>query len=114
MKISIRKASIQDCTAICEIHVSSIWELGKSHYTEDQIASWSGGGTPDRYEKYINGKHLIVAENNSIPIGFGTFDLATGELIQLYISPDYTGKGVGIRILNEFFDKARAANLTQI
>ena len=113
MKITIRKATIQDCNTIYEIHVSSIRELGKSHYREDQVASWSGGRTPERYNKFIKNKHVVIAEYHSIPVGFGTFDVTTGELIQLYVKPEYTRKGVGIRILNELLDLAKEKGLAE-
>ena len=54
MEITIRKATHQDREALSEIHVSSIRELGKSHYSEAEIDAWSGGRTPARYEEHIS------------------------------------------------------------
>ena len=114
MEIKIRKATIQDCTALCEIHVSSIQELTKDHHTAEEIEVWLSGRTPERYEKHISERQVIIAQDMSLPVGFGTFDLATGELIQLYVRPEYAGKGVGKQILEELINMARASGIREI
>lgn len=114
MEIKIRKATYQDCKALCEIHVSAIRELGKSHYSEEEIDIWSRGRTPDRYEKQISERDVIIAENRSIPVGFGTLDLARGELVQLYVHPNYARKGVGTLLLEELMNMAREAGLDEM
>ena len=70
MEITIRKATHQDREALREIHVSSIRELGKSNYSEAEVDAWSGGRTPARYEEHISERHVIVAQNRSMPVGF--------------------------------------------
>ena len=114
MEIKIRKATYQDCKALCEIHVSAIRELGKSHYSEEEIDIWSRGRTPDRYEKQISERDVIIAENRSIPVGFGTLDLARGELVQLYVHPNYARKGAGTLLLEELMNMAREAGFGEI
>ena len=113
-EIIIRKATLNDCNAICEIHVSAIRELGKSHYSEAEIDSWSKGRTPDRYEKHIRNRQVVVAQHRSIPVGFGTLDLERREILQLYIRADYARKHIGTRILEELLDMARAVGLREI
>ena len=114
MEIKIRKATYQDCEALCEIHVSAIRELGRTHYSEEEIDVWSRGRTPGRYEKHISERDVIIAENKSIPMGFGTLDLATGELVQLYVHPKYARKGIGTLILEELMNMARKAGLGEM
>ena len=114
MEITIRKATHQDREALCEIHVSAIRELGRSHYSEEEIDIWSRGRTPERYEKHITERDVIIAETRSIPVGFGTLDLKTGEIVQLYVRPEYARKGVGTRILMEMLDMAREADLGEV
>ena len=114
MEIKIRKATLQDCKALCEIHVSSIQELTKSHHTKEEIDLWSRGRTPERYEKHISEKQVIIAEDMFLPVGFGTFDLTTGELIQLYVRPEYARKGIGKQILDELINMARESGLQEM
>ena len=101
MEITIRKATHQDREALREIHVSSIRELGKSHYSEAEVDAWSGGRTPARYEEHISERHVIVAQNRSMLVGFGTLDITTGEILQLYVRPEYARKRIGTLILDD-------------
>jgi putative acetyltransferase len=114
MEIKIRKATCQDCNALCEIHVSAIREMGKSHYSDAEVDAWSRGRTPDRYEKHICERQVVVAEHQTIPVGFGTLDLTTGELRQLYIRPEYARKRIGTQILEDLLSMARAAGLREV
>lgn len=114
MEIKIRKATLQDCEALCDIHVSSIRELGKSHYSEEDVDAWSRGRTPERYEKHITGRYVIIAKHNSTSVGFGTLDPTTGEVVQLYIRPGYARKGIGNQILEELLGKAKETGLREV
>ena len=114
MEIKIRKATLEDCEALCEIHVSAIRELGKTHYSPAEVDAWSRGRTPARYEKHIRERTVIVALHRSIPVGFGTLDDTTGELFQLYVRPEYARKGIGTQILQELLGIARAAGLSEV
>ena len=114
MAITIRRATHQDRETLCEIHVSSIRGLGKSHYSEAELEAWAGGRTPERYEAHISERYVIIAQDGSMPVGFGTLDPATGELVQLYVSPECARKGVGTRLLDELLRVARAAGHREV
>jgi N-acetylglutamate synthase-like GNAT family acetyltransferase len=88
--------------------------LGKSHYSEDEVDAWSKGRTPARYEGHISERHIIVAQNKSMPVGFGTLDLTTGEILQLYVRPEYASKRIGTLILDELLFVAREAGLREV
>ena len=100
METTIRKATHQDREALREIHVSSIRELGKSHYSEAEVNAWSTGRT--------------LAQTRSRPVGFGTLDITTGEILQLYVRPEYARKRIGTLILDELLCVARAAGLHEV
>jgi putative acetyltransferase len=114
MEILIRRATQQDCEALCEIHVSSIRGLGGSHYSEGEVDAWSRGRTPTRYKEHVSERYVIVAEHESLPVGFGTLDLAAGEILQLYVRPEYARKGIGTLILGELVRVARAAGVREV
>ena len=114
MEIKIRKATLQDCKALCEIHISAIRELGKTHYSEAEVDAWSRARTPERYEKHIRERQVVVAQHRSLPVGFGTLDLVTGQVVQLYVRPEYARKGIGTQILEALLGMARAAGLREV
>jgi putative acetyltransferase len=113
VEIKIRKATRQDCEALCQIHVSAIRELGTSHYSQAEVDAWSSGRTPERYEEHIAERHVIVAQYGSKPVGFGTLDCTTGEILQLYVRPEYARKGIGRRILRELLGEAGRQGLRE-
>jgi len=88
--------------------------LGKSHYSEAEVNAWSTGRTTARYEEHISERHVIVAQNRSMPVGFGTLDITTGEILQLYVRPEYARKHIGTLILDELLRVARAAGLQEV
>jgi len=114
METTIRGATLEDCEALCEIHVASIRELGRTHYSPEEVDAWAAGKTPARYEKRIAEQHVVVAERAGVPVGFGTFDPATGEIVQLYVHPDHAREGVGTRILEHLLQAARAAGCSVV
>jgi putative acetyltransferase len=109
MEITIRNATLQDAGILCEIHVSSIRGLGRSHHTEAEVEAWAGGRVPAQYEEQISDKHVIVAEQGPKVVGFGTLDLEEGIILQLYVHPDHAGRGIGALILDELLRLTRAA-----
>jgi putative acetyltransferase len=114
MKIKIRKATPQDCEVLSEIHISAIRELGKTHYSEAEVDAWSRGKTPERHEKHIRERQVVVAQHRSIAVGFGTLDLTTGEVVHLYVRPENARKGIGTQILEELLGMARAVGLREL
>lgn len=49
-------------------------------------------------------KNVIVCYNDKKPIGCGAFkeyDKQTVEIKRMYVLPEYRGKGIGLKILNE-------------
>jgi putative acetyltransferase len=99
---------------LCQIHVSAIRGLGASHYSAAEVDAWSRGRTPERYEKHIAERYVIVAQHGSKPAGFGTLDYTTGEIRQVYVSPEYARKRIGHRILRELLAEARGRGLREV
>ena len=112
--IHLRKATQRDREVLCQIHVSSIRELGKSHYSEAEVDAWSSGRTPERYERHIADRHVVVAQHGSKPVGFGTLDVTTGDILQIYVRPEYARKGIGRRILRVLLSEARKQSLPEV
>ena len=99
---------------MCQIHVSSIRGLCKSHYSDAEIDAWSGGRTPDLYVRNIAENHVVVAQNTTEVVGFGTLDHKTGDIKQVYVRSDCAGKGIGSRILSDLLSEARRCSLNEV
>jgi len=112
--VTIRKATQQDRESLCEIQVSAIRELGKSHYGEADLEAWSSGLSPERHGKYIADRFVIVAEAESEILGFGALDPDTGRVCAVYVRPDHAGKGIGSTILVTLISEAKRLGLRQL
>ena len=110
----IRRATQQDCDALCEIQVSAIRELGGTHYSEAELAAWSRGRTPDRYERPIAEQYVIVAAQSCQIVGYGVLDTPNGKVGAIYVRPDFARQGVGTAILRELLREAKRNGLCQV
>jgi putative acetyltransferase len=68
-----------------------------------------------QYNKIDAIKNAVVYYNNGIAIGCGAFkgyDKATVEIKRMFVQPEFRGKGVGAKILNELEQWAAEINYT--
>lgn len=114
LPITIRRATRADRESLCDIQASSIRGLGRSHYSEEELDAWSGGLSPERYERPITEQHVIVAEHESEAVAFGILDFRAEEVVAVYVRPEYARQGVGSRILVELLSEARRRGLRRI
>ena len=98
--ILIRKAKQEDREPIWSVHVQAIQEVCKSHYSENELAAWSGVLKPSRYTADIGNKTFLVAEDKNVIVGFGRLNQQNGNVEAVYVHPNYIRQGVGKKILN--------------
>jgi putative acetyltransferase len=68
-----------------------------------------------QYNKIDALKNAVVYYDNAIAIGCGAFkeyDKATVEIKRMFVQPEFRGKGVGAKILNELEQWAEEINYT--
>lgn len=107
----VRPARVEDREAIWRVHTSSIREVCKTHYSEDEIQAWTGLLNPDSYNGVLRTREMVVAEEEDTVVGFGQLNLQTSEVEAVYVSPRVLGRGVGSEILSALEDVARQHDL---
>jgi len=112
--VTIREATQKDREALCQIQVSAIRELGKSHYSEADLEAWTSGLSPERHGKHMAERFVIVAEAESEILGFGALDPDTGKVCAVYVRPAHAGKGIGSTILASLISEAKRLGLQQL
>ncbi len=112
--VSIRVASVADADALCEIQVSAIRQLGLSHYSRRDVDAWAAGLKADHHAALVAATCVLLAERAEQPIGWGSLNLQSGEIVSLYVRPAEAGRGVGHRLLTKLIERGRAAGLTRI
>jgi len=98
--VTIRAGTTGDAPFICRVHEESIRGLGPRAYSRAEVESWVAGLQPDRYAWGMThgGYIYFVAE---VPgtgvIGFCCY--VAGEVMALYILPEWTRRGIGSALL---------------
>jgi putative acetyltransferase len=110
----IRKADIQDCPSIAQVHTSAVRAISDSRYTPEEIESWSAPRSADEYKKAIHTKQFYVAVENEMIVGFGVLNQENREIEAVYVSPDVMRRGVGLLILGFLEKQARALGLEEL
>lgn len=111
--VSIREARPEDAQSVRDVHAASIRALGRFHYDEQQIDSWSDLDDVE-YPITEEDTYVVVAEEDGIIVGFGEMDLDGGQLRAIYVSPAESRRGVGTALLRELEAVAQANGLDEL
>lgn len=96
-KVIIRKAKLTDAEIIHNIHTMSVKGLCNNSYSNFEITNWLKNRTPDGYKSAIINNEMYLAEYNNTVVGFG--HAITGEIVANFVLPEYSGLGIGKKLL---------------
>ena len=95
--MDIRRATIADATAICDIVIRSIRELCIEDHKDDPdiLALWLANKTPENVARWLEtpANTNLVAIEGAFVLGAGCVTTA-GEITLNYVSPDARFRGV--------------------
>jgi putative acetyltransferase len=112
--VSIRRAKQVDKGAIWQVHIRSIREVCRTHYSERELQMWTEVLKPDRYEEQISKGPFYVAVEDETIIAFGNLNKKSGEIEALYVDPEHLRQGVGIKILLALENEALDSGLKRL
>ena len=100
--VNIRKATKNDIVQFKEVIKSSILFLCRDYYTLDQLRALLGQ-FPEHtlYEKWLNERVMVVAENNQGIIGFAQYNTDLKFIEAVHVAPQQARQGIGKRLLGE-------------
>jgi len=107
--MEIREYKESDAEAHAEVHRKSVREVASDDYSEEIIEVWSDTDAED--SELEEQKVRFVAEEDGDIVGFSDYNRETNELSGLYVKPDYTGKGIGEKLLQKAESDARENGL---
>ncbi len=111
---AIRPADADDLVAIHRIHRSAALGPDSMHRDDSGVKKWLSGRTPDSYRAEMDSCDFVVAEENSVVVGFGAIDIGNGEITSVYVEPAFTRKGIGRAIVGTLEQTARRAGLGSV
>jgi len=114
MNITVRRATANDCAGIFASHVAALRELSAGDYSDTQLLAWSSRLTPEGYLPAIESNLFLVAEHHSQVIGFAEFAVASGEVIAIYVHPQYSRQGVGTMLFHAVERYALEAGIPEL
>lgn len=110
--MKIREYTFEDAEAHAEVHRQSVRGLASEDYRDEVIEAWATKEPED--SPLEEEKVRFVAEEEGEIIGFSDYNMETNELSGLYVKPDYTGRGIGEKLLERAEEDAREKDLDSL
>jgi N-acetylglutamate synthase-like GNAT family acetyltransferase len=104
--IHIRKAQLDDCSSIADLHVAAVNGIRTTLYTPEELHAWAVPKNPERYDDIIRTKEFLIAEEDGVILGFGVLDQERAEIEALYVSPEAGRRGIGLLLLRRLEERA--------
>jgi putative acetyltransferase len=106
LNVEIRPATEADAEAIIDLHFAAVHQTAAAFYLPEVLDSWSRPPDERRYQQIrqavAKGEELIVvAQDASGVVGFGSIVPSLRELHAVYVHPKAGRRGIGSRILIE-------------
>ena len=111
-RFTIRQARRADSRAIHELHTASVTALCVTHYPLESIQRWLAKRTPEGYFQGIDAGEMFVCEEGGQVIAFG--HAVSGEVLAVFVHPQWTRQGVGSLILHHALDRAGVGHRSPI
>ena len=112
--ITIRDARIEDAPYIAEVHVASVEAINTSLYTPEEIESWSKPRTIANYQELIRNREFLIAEAENGIVGFGVLNPSSCTIEAVYVSPETTGRGIGMELMRKLEERAASLGLNHL
>ena len=97
----LRPAVAADADEIWAVRVRAIDRGCRGHYPAEVIDEWLASPMPASFSALVEAEKFIVAVSGSRIAGFGGLKPSVAEIEALFVDPDFTGQGLGRRLLTQ-------------
>ena len=111
--MKIREYTFDDAEGHAEVHRNSVKGIASEDYRDEVIEVWASKepeDTPLPEEKV----RFVAETDKGEVVGFSDYNKETKELSGLYIKPDFSGKGIGQKLLQKAEQDARKNGLSRL
>ena len=109
--LTIRRARLEDCQSIVNVHSAAVTGIRTDLYTAEEIQAWAVPKTPESYKEFIHTREFFVAEEDEFILGFGVLNQGSALVEAVYVSPEAGRRGIGLELLRKLEERARALGL---
>ncbi|MBT2373111.1 GNAT family N-acetyltransferase [Pseudomonas fluorescens] len=102
----IRAARLEDAEDIFQVHKNSVENLCNTDYSQEQIAMWLDGRSPQTYCEAIVAGNFWLAHTDTLQ---GFVEVDGHELSKLFVCGEAARRGIGARLLSEAMHRIEAA-----
>jgi putative acetyltransferase len=113
---SVREYQESDAPSLAQLFYSSVRELGRRAYSEEQVIAWAPEPRDPAlfHAKAADGRTTLVAINwLGEPIAYGDLE-GDGHIDNLYCRPDLSGHGVASGLLCSLLSTAASAGIPRL
>ncbi len=111
---TIRKATLEDCSAILRIHASAVRAIPAGLYTIEEIEAWAVPREIESYRQAIQDKEFYVADRGGGVVGFGVLNRYAQVIEALYVTAEAKGQGIGARLLLRLEERGRELGMETV
>lgn len=110
----IRYGTNEDCNELYKLQIASIKHFCKSCYSSSAINAWVESKSPENYKNLPGYRISIVAVENTQILGFGLLSIQNCHIDNLYVAPNYSGRGYGKGLLQCLEEIAKDYKLNEL
>lgn len=110
----MRVATLDDAWAMSEVKKSAIYVSALGYYTSEQLRAWAEPVHSDGMVPIIRSTRAFVGIVDGKIVGFANLVESSSELDQLYVDPDYGGRGVARALITVIEAEASNLGLTEL
>lgn len=99
LRILIDDATLNELEEIQKLFVTTVTDICKKDYTEEQIKAWSSAvDDKEEWAEKITNQYFLSAKAGDQIVGFASLK-STNYLDFLYVHKDFQGKGIAKKLL---------------
>lgn len=100
--IHFRNGTKKDIGVLAELFRETVYRINSRDYSPEQIAAWTGGATPNRWDELFSGAlRFILAERDTDGAILGFTAVDRGYLHSLFVHAEYQSRGIGSGLLEQ-------------
>ena len=114
LEVSFRLAEEGDTEVVCNLQRAAIRRICSTTYGEEMAERWGADLRASDYTSFIRKRQMTLAILNNRIVGFGCLDVSGNEIKKLYVSPDFSRRGIGSALIQYLEEQAKKEGCSRL